>query len=116
MPKATETMTRDELRAEAKELSIPGRGKMTAAQLREAVNYFRVETIRQDAVTEVKAALEVEKVGDTVAVSDQLALYDSRYFSATLPPIRNRYKDRVARGELTVRTAAGTGGLRAITR
>lgn len=119
MLKATDAMTRDELRAEAKELSIPGRGKMTAAQLREAVDYFRVETIRQDTVAEVKAALEAEKVSDTVAVSDQLALgvgVDLYMASWNAPEPSTRFRDRVARGELAIRTAAGTGGLRAITR
>ena len=42
-------MTRDELRAEAKELQIPGRGSMKAQELREAVAYFREEAIREQA-------------------------------------------------------------------
>lgn len=110
MLKATEIMTRDELRAEAKELKIPGRGSMTAAQLRVAVDYYRVETIRQETVNEVKRAVEETSSVERVTVHSHSAPFTvTRY-------VPSRFRDRVARGELVVRTPAGVGGLRSITR
>lgn len=103
--KNVDSMTRDELRAEAKELEIPGRGRMTAAELRQAVDEWRqVETAHAGL-----SKPTVEKVAETLPIPTErvtVHTHGSPHSVSVLAP-RDRYRDRVARGGLVVATPNG---------